>query len=163
LDGLDRGAAAEQMRSIARLVRVNPESLGDQLDMETVNTIVDTVQTKYVDFDPVRQAWTIMFLPNRVSAPESAARFNDVFELALRSDDPMVRLAYLITHVVEPTDAAITDAIRHENEVISAFGRAWRTALQQRKEAMEQAERDAAAEGDAAQSGTAPARPGVSP
>jgi len=67
-------------------------------------------------------------------------RSRRVIDLAERSDDPLVRIVYMVTQVDDPSSAALTDAIRHDNSIISGFAEALKEGLaldEQRRQEIE--------------------------
>lgn len=127
LTGLDSRDRAEQLRAIARLLKVLASDLPIDVDAEATRTrIGEAINSRFPTFNPTQQAWTLRFLPPADRLPEN---LQPAVDLAQRSNEPLVRVVYLAAQVTDPESPAMTAALRHEDPVIGEFARALRSAL----------------------------------
>jgi hypothetical protein len=125
LDGTDPAVRALAISRLLVIARQPAEST-EMLDLRS--RVSDLVSQRYPSFDRILQAWTVRFmLPDEEDQPVAQR----VIDLAQRSDDPMVRIVYLVMNAKEPTSPALTDAIRHDNPTIRAFAQAMKTGLEE--------------------------------
>jgi len=124
LDGTDPAVRAV---AIARLLVIARQP-GEGIEAgETRRKISELISQRYPTFNSLLKAWTIRFmLPDQDGEPVSRR----VVDLAQRSDDPMVRIVYLVTQTDSPSSAVLTDAIRHENPIIRDFAEALKEGLE---------------------------------
>jgi tetratricopeptide (TPR) repeat protein len=140
--GLESPDRAEQLRSIARLLRSLSVATSAEAGGEAVRTqVAEALAQRFRNFDTLQQAWTMRFLPPVDRQPVAVQR---VVELAQRSREPLVRLVYLESQVTDPASPALNAALREEDPLIGEYARALRESLRER-----QAARDAAAQGPA--------------
>ena len=91
-----------------------------------LSQIGEAINQRFVQSDPVEQAWSVLFLPQ---SDEGRRLFAPAFDLAQRSDDPLVRVVYLSIHVGDPEATALTDAMGHSDQRISEYAVALKTAF----------------------------------
>lgn len=85
------------------------------------------------------QAWAVRFmLPDEDGEPVARR----VIDLAQRSDDPMVRIVFLVIHADSPASPALTDAIRHDNPTVRAFAQAMKLGLENDAERQRELEQE---------------------
>ncbi|MEX0654220.1 MAG: hypothetical protein WD534_18430 [Phycisphaeraceae bacterium] len=126
---LDSNNPVERMRTIARLLGII-DRLPEALDTrENRQRIADAINRRFPDMDPIRQAWTIRFL---TGSERSRELFGRVFDAADRSDAPLVRLAYLATHLDGSPSPALNAAMRHDDATLRQFARALRDGAEAR-------------------------------
>ncbi len=134
LDGTDPAVRAI---AIARLLVIarQPAETTEAQDFRT--KVNDLISQRYPSFDSVLQAWTVRFmLPDEDGEPVSRR----VIDLAQRSDDPMVRILFLVMNADAPGSPVLTDAIRHDDPTIRAFAQAMKDGLEKDAEAAAEAE-----------------------
>lgn len=142
LDGLDSPDEAEVLRCIARLLRALAAEVPAQAGGESLRQrIADTLAQHARDFSPLQQAWAMRFLPPAERMPNAVKR---VVEFAQRGDDPLTRLVYLEANVTDPTDPALTAALRETDPLIGEYARALRAALVARQEEMQRMQQEQA-------------------
>ncbi len=132
LDGTDPAVRAT---AIARLLVVarQPAETTEAQDFRA--KVSELVSQRYPTFDPVLQAWAVRFMiPDEDEEPVSRR----VIDLAQRSDDPMVRIVFLVMNADSPTSPLLTDAIRHDDPTIRAYAQAMKLGLE--KDAEREAE-----------------------
>jgi hypothetical protein len=123
---LDATDPAIRAIAIARLLSIARQPAEDVEAGDTRSKISELIGQRYPTFDSQLKAWTIRFmLPDEDGEPISKR----VIDLAGRSDDPMVRIVYMLTQIDSPTSAALTDAIRHDNPTIRGFAEALKEGL----------------------------------
>jgi tetrahydromethanopterin S-methyltransferase subunit H len=76
---------------------------------------------------PAELAWTLYSTQSR---DQAGSPMSPVFQVAGRSDEAIVRVAYLLTQVTDPQAPALVDALRSDDEQLRRFAVAWRQALQ---------------------------------
>jgi len=125
LDGTDPAVRATAIARLLVIARQPAESV-EMADLR--DRVRDLLGQRYPDFSRLLQAWTVRFmLPDEQGLPVAQR----VIDLAQRSDDPMVRIVYLVMNAKEPTSPALTDAIRHDDPTIRTFAQAMKTGLEQ--------------------------------
>lgn len=133
------GSGVARLRALAWLGQVVEKMPEDTVDAEELRRqIADVVNELYPQLNTVEQAWAVRF----AGRPEQGeSRFTRVLDLAARSDDPLVRITYLATHVAESESPQINAALRHANPQIRRFAEALKIGL-----AADAAARDAASQ-----------------
>lgn len=130
LDSQDR---AEQFRAIARLLRVISAPLPAEAGgAATTTQIGEAIAQRFRNYDAVQQAWVMRFLPSEDG--QLPVALQRVVEQAQRSNDPLIRLVYLSTHVKDPESPAMNAALRTEDPLIGEFARALRDTLRRQAE-----------------------------
>jgi tetratricopeptide (TPR) repeat protein len=148
LDGTDPAIRAIAITRLLIIARQPAETIEAQ-DFRA--RISDLISQRYPSFDPVLQAWTVRFmLPDEDGEPVSRR----VIDLAQRSDNPMVRIMFLVMNASSPTSSVLTDAIRHDDPTIRAFALAMKEGLE--KDAQRAAALEAESDGDHAGHGHGP-------
>jgi tetratricopeptide (TPR) repeat protein len=135
LDGTDTAVRAT---AISRLL-VNARQPAETTEAQDFRAkINDLISQRYPDsFTPLLKAWTVRFmLPDEDGEPVSRR----IIDLAQRSDDPMVRIIFLVMNADSPDSPALTDAIRHDDPTIRAFAQAMKSGLEKEAELAAQAE-----------------------
>jgi tetratricopeptide (TPR) repeat protein len=142
LDSTDRAVRAIAIARLLVIARQPAESTEAQDFRAKVS---DLVSQRFPSYDPVMQAWTVRFMLPDEDGERVARR---VIDLAQRSDDPMVRIVYLVMNADSPTSPALTDAIRHDNPTVRAFAQAMKLGLEKDAERQRELEegQDPAAE-----------------
>ncbi|MEZ6189689.1 MAG: hypothetical protein R3C45_00180 [Phycisphaerales bacterium] len=125
LDGTDPAVRATAIARLLVIARQPAEGV-EMVDLR--DRVRDLISQRYPDFNSVLQAWTVRFmLPDDEGQPVAQR----VIDLAQRSDDPMVRIVYLVMNAKEPTAPALNDAVRHDDPTIRAFAQAMKTGLEE--------------------------------
>jgi len=125
---VDSTDSTSQALAIARLLAVAGQPAESTEALELRDKVRDTISQRYPNFDRLLQAWTVRFmLPDEEGDPVSQR----VIDLAQRSDDPLVRIVYLVMNVDAVDAPALTDAIRHDNPTIRSFAEAMRTGFEE--------------------------------
>lgn len=125
LDGTDPAVRATAIARLLVIARQPAESV-EMVDLR--DRVRELVSQRYPDFDQTLQAWSVRFmLPDDEGNPVAQR----VIDLAQRSDDPMVRIVYLVMNAKEPTSPALTDAMRHDDPTIRTFAQAMKTGLEE--------------------------------
>lgn len=141
LDGTDPAVRATAIARLLVIARQPAESV-EMVDLR--DRVRDLISQRYPDFNRLLQAWTVRFmLPDDDGQPVAQR----VMDLAQRSDDPMVRIVYLVMNAQEPTSPALTDAIRHDDPTIRAFAQAMKTGLEEDAKRAAEAEQAKSGEG----------------
>jgi len=143
LDGTDPAVRALAITRLLVIARQPAETTEAQDFRDEVS---DLISQRYPSFDRVLQALTIRFmLPDEDGEPVSRR----VIDLAQRSDDPLVRIIFLVMNADAPDSPVLTDAIRHDDPTIRTFAQAMKDGLEKDAEARAAAEAEAGAhEGD---------------
>jgi len=129
LESLAEPGRLQRMKSLAVLLNtVGLLPTGDDQTLAARQQIGTAINEALVDMDPLLQAWTINFLPNRQQ--DEQGLFEPARAMAQRSDDPLVRVLYLARHVAEPFDPAVNAAQRHDNEVVRDYAAAHKRGLE---------------------------------
>lgn len=116
-----------QWRAVAGLTRLF-EDLPDALDDEaTRQRIADAVNDATRRFDPLARAWVARFLPRD---EQERAPFQGAIERLRASNEPIVRILYLASHVRRSDDAVLVASLEHRDPTIRAFAEALRTGLE---------------------------------
>ncbi len=143
LDGTDPAVRA---LAVARLLVIARQPAETTEAQDFRDKVSDLISQRYPSFNRVLQALTVRFmLPDEDGEPVSRR----VIDLAQRSDDPLVRIVFLVMNADAPDSPVLTDAIRHDNPTIRTFAQAMKDGL------IKDAEAKAAAEAEA--NGEAPA------
>lgn len=94
---------------------------------------MESVATMYADMDRLEQAWVVRFI-NRAE-PGRAAPFEAIFESAAKSEEPLVRMTYLVTHAKTPDDPSLAAAMQSSNQTLKTFATALKQVILEREEA----------------------------
>jgi len=134
LDGADPAAKA---LVIARLLMVARQPVESTEAQDLRDRVSELIGQRYPTFDRVLQAWTVRFmLPDEDGQPV----VQRVIDQAQRSDDPMVRIVYLVMNADGPDSPALTDALRHDDPTIRGFAEALKAGLEADAKARAEAE-----------------------
>jgi hypothetical protein len=150
LDTLENEDRAQRYIALARLVQVVPvdtqqaeqNSDGDQ-NQPVDQTLLDQIETKvteaYQSGDAKLRAWILRMIGMR---QQNENRFADIREPARRSDQPLVRIAYLAHHVSDPDAPSLQQATRELTGPIKTFAAALRQGLKAQAKAQEAQQQD---------------------
>lgn len=150
LEMLDQWIAAlydpnptNRLSTLSRLCQ-NATQFTEELNAQAVR-IGEAIDQRFAGLEPYEQAWTAFFLvPNE----RGLELFSRSHSLARRSDDPMVRIAYLSSGVhlglrggFPPESPVILDAIRNSNSRVSRYAQALKAGIELDRQAFEQERR----------------------
>lgn len=132
-DSLSKWAAdAVDARGMPRYVAFSSLArMGDaisqgEIDRTLSKQATDALIAAFESAGPIEQAWILLLLqPN----PGQRSAYQSILELGKRSDAPLVRIAYLIGHVQDPEDQALTTAIRDGDPSVQRFAQGLRDYL----------------------------------
>lgn len=124
---LQGGSVSEQMRALPYLMLV-ASSLGQQ---SSAKELADRVTEQTLNWtrgaDVVGQAWVARFAPPMRDPASPIARLH---EWLLRSDKPLVQLAYLMAQVGDPKSPVLDAAMRSPDRGVSDFAATLRKHLE---------------------------------
>ena len=121
-DGLQKYAA------LAMLSRVGEGLTQDTIDPQLSRRCIDAVNQAFESGGRVDRAWILTMLPPQAN---NRSEFQPLLDLAQRSEDPLVRIAYLTRQATEPDGRIITNAIRDGSPRVQRYAEALREALSQ--------------------------------
>ncbi|MEM6854860.1 MAG: hypothetical protein AAF593_10675 [Planctomycetota bacterium] len=98
----------------------------DAIDRELSQLCIDSLITAYENSGPTEQAWILLLLSTE---PGRSSPFQAILDQGQRSDNDLVRVAYLFQHADEPDGNAVTTAIRDGSPVVQSFAEAMRDFL----------------------------------
>lgn len=125
LDGTDPAVRALAIARLLTIARQPAESV------ETVDfraKVSDKISQRYPSLDTNLKAWTVRFMLPDGEGQQISGR---VIDLAQRSDEPLVRIVYLVMNADSPDSPALTDALRHDDPTIRTFAQAMKTGLEE--------------------------------
>lgn len=125
LDSTDQAARA---LAIARLLMIARQPAESTEAVDLRSKVSDAISQRYPSFDRLLKAWTVRFMVPDVDGKPVAQR---VIDLAQRSDDPLVRIVYLVMNVDAADSPALSDAIRNDDPTIRAFAQAMKTGMEE--------------------------------
>jgi hypothetical protein len=101
-----------------------PQQTGQQ---SLTAAAAEALRPRVARMGPAELAWTLYSTQSR---DQAGSPMSPVFQVAGRSDEAIVRVAYLLTQVTDPQAPALVDALRSDDEQLRRFAVAWRQALQ---------------------------------
>ncbi len=149
------GLVAPQIIVAAKPPAEEPEDLTqEQIDSQEKNRanmqqltdqITEALNSRFAGMRAHEQAWTFFFLNTIDQLPreEFEQAFANVYDVARRSDSPLVRMAYLVTQVSDPESPDLDAGARHEDPAIKAFALAHREGIIKNREAYLKARQEA--------------------
>ncbi len=126
IQAVQHGDTTASMHALARLTQVLGHLPADLDNAQMRQRIGEAVNEAFVREGPLGRAWVARFVPD---TDQTRELFNDVIHRLQRSDEPLVRIVYMITHVKDKNDPLLTASLRHDNRTIRAFAEALRTGL----------------------------------
>ncbi len=90
------------------------------IDRDVSRRSIEALTAAFENSGPVEQAWILLLL---ASTPGQRTAFQSILDQGQRSDADLVRIAYLIAHVNQPDDNALTTAIRDGSPAVQRFAR----------------------------------------
>ncbi|MFA9477470.1 hypothetical protein ACERK3_04095 [Phycisphaerales bacterium AB-hyl4] len=131
LEELDSEQPVTRMRALARLLR-SIDHLPDELDTRAVRRrIAEPINEQFAEWDTMQQAWAVRMLTR---SDRSRDLFRRILDAAERSDDSIVRLTFMATHLDGSASSALNAALRHDDTTIRTFAEALRDAADARDE-----------------------------
>lgn len=127
-----------RLRAAARLLHAVNKLPEDVEATPVQERIAEAINAMYTDSGRIERAWIASHLEG---IGEVAELFGPVVNDAERSDDPLIRLPYLISRAKEPDDEMVLSAMRHSAPTISEFAKAVQQTLELAKERAEEAAR----------------------
>ncbi len=122
----------ERLRALARICNLAPRLVDNEAMQDYSEQIYATLNRIFPNLAPHEQAWILFFLANDEAIKQSLGIVHDT---AQRSDDPIVRIAYTITQVNDPSSSVLNAGMRHNNLRIKRFSEATRTGIIKNREA----------------------------
>lgn len=123
---LEGGRELPRFTAMAMLARFGDNLTQEGLDPEIARRCINTLNASFEGGTPAEQAWALTLL---TTDRAGRSEFQRMLDQAERSDDPLVRIAYLIRHIRDADDRALTTAIRDGSPRISRFAEAQRDFL----------------------------------
>jgi len=108
----------------------------EPVDQALVDRIEQKLTQVYRDSSAERRAWIVRVIG---ISQASEGRFQQIRDLARRSSDPLVRIAYLANHVTEPDAPTIQQARNEQTGAIQTYAAAVQKALERQAKAEEEA------------------------
>lgn len=139
LAALDQADRAARGHALAHLVQVAAPLAKAEGGAEISQRIVTKVNQLFPQLDPVTQAWAVIFLPGD---PDGRALFDRIHQVAQRSDEAVVRVAYTMAQVTDPQSTHISTDMRHADPRISIFARVKRHLLLEQQQQQTPANQD---------------------
>lgn len=121
------GQGLSRFVAMNRLARTG-EALAnsDQIERELSRRSVEALITSFETSAPVDQAWLLLLL---ATEPGQRSAFQSILDQGQRSEDDLVRIAYLVGQINEPDDNALTTAIRDGSPAVQRFAQGMRDFL----------------------------------
>jgi len=129
MEDLDGDDPDDRYRAAALLAKAGSPVPGAAADDEALQRIGEALNQHFRDWDARQRALMLLFLP-RIADDTHPVRPS--LDIAKRSDDPIVRVAYLVSQVRDPDDPAISAGLRHEDRTIRDFASAYQSLLRTR-------------------------------
>lgn len=127
IDDAVSGEGLPRFVALNRLARMSDALINSEVvDRSFAQRGVDSVVAAFESSDPVDQAWVVMLLANE---PGQRTAFQTLLDQGQRSENDLVRIAYLIAHAKEADDNALTTAIRDGSPVVQRFAESLRDFL----------------------------------
>jgi len=120
---------AQRYRAAALLAQVGSAALGASADDAALGTVGDQLNKQFRDWTTKQRAWMVLFLPPIEDANHP---IRPSLDIAKRSDDPLLRIPYLLTQIRDPQDPAIDAGLRHDGRAIRDFASAYQSLLRGR-------------------------------
>ncbi len=127
IEQLESDDVTERVQALGMLAGVGGALPGADANDAALQRIAKALNDRYKLLDPQGRAWIVLHLgaTDGLGAPTQP-----IFDAAKRSDEPVVRIAYLLTQVKDPQSPEIAAGLRHGNRTIRDFASAWQVNLQ---------------------------------
>ena len=122
---LSDGVSVDSLHEAATLVSALREASGVQLSEEQRDTIVEALGEHVAAAGDAALAWMLCVIP-----PGQELGLDRVWQLARRSETPLVQCLLLERHVEDPEDPALSQVLRNGGESVKAYARALRASLE---------------------------------
>jgi len=124
------GSAPDDPRAwfaaLARAGAAHPQMQAPAVDGALANRAVAALNDAFAAGDARVRAFTLLTL---AADDDARSPFRTLFDLAVRSDDDVVRVAHLAAHVTDPLDPALVSAARDGGPRLRRFAQALTDAL----------------------------------
>jgi hypothetical protein len=125
---LDGPAGVRRLQALAIMVRVSARlPRGVEYCRAATQEMSLRLGQAFPRLEPLEQVMLASLLPRKAELPYLC---REVHQLADRSDDPLVRMAYMVTQVTAPDAPALISALRSTNPQIHEFAQWLQTSLQ---------------------------------
>ena len=125
------GAPGDDRAYFAALARVGatfPMMQPPNVDAALTGRVVAALNDAFAAGEAPMQAFTLITL---AANDDARSPFRTLFDLAVRSNDDVVRIAHLAAHVTDPLDPALVSAVRDGGPRVRTFAQALTDALKQ--------------------------------
>lgn len=112
--------------ALSGLARLGDTISDAEIDRSLRKSCIEALNTAFEQSGPNEQAWTLMLLKTN---EDGRTAFQPILDQGQRSEDPLVRVAYLLGHTQEPDDQALTTAIRDGAPAVQRFAEGLRDFL----------------------------------
>ncbi len=126
---LESGEALTRFTAMARLAQGGAKLVPPTVEASLARRCINGLIAGYEAGGPIDKAWIMLHLDGGENA--SRSEFRAILEQAQRSDDPAVRIAYLLGQVRLADDTALASAIRDGVPRVRRFAEAHREHLAQ--------------------------------
>lgn len=114
--------------ALARAGTAHPQMQAPDVDAALAGRAVAALNDAFAAGDARVRAFTLLTL---AADDDARSPFRTLFDLAVRSDDDVVRVAHLAAHVTDPLDPALVSATRDGGPRLRRFAQALTDALKQ--------------------------------
>lgn len=135
IEQLDAEDETERIQALGLLAGVGSALPGAAADDAALGRIAEVLNERYKQLGVHGRAWVLLWLGARDGA---GAPTQPILDAAKRSDEPVVRIAYLLTQARDPDSPQIAAGLRHGNRTIRDFAAALQVKLQKDLEAPEE-------------------------
>lgn len=113
--------------------QIDAEEMKNQVEQlkASRDIMLNTLTEKFSRLEPYEQAWITFFMDRD---PVAVEVLRDLHQQVRKSDDPLVRIAYMAFHIMDDASPLIDADARHENAMISTFAEAHRAWISKRRE-----------------------------
>lgn len=108
----------ERLQALALLTLVVGPLSENAATRPMAERIAAALNPAFSKLDPLHQAWVVRFLPPQGATRELLA---PVYDIAIRSKDPLVQLSYLATQITDPASPEIDAALRSGDERVKRY------------------------------------------
>lgn len=122
------GADRAYFAALSRAGTVYPQLQAAGTDPSVSQGVVAAISKAFAQGDTAVRAFCLMTL---AGTDDARSPFRTLFDMAVRSDADVVRIAHLAAHVTDPLDPALVSAIRDGGPRLQRFAKALTVALKQ--------------------------------
>lgn len=116
----------ERYTALSGLARLGDSISEAEIDRDLSRACIEALIKAYETAGPNEKAWTLLLLKTN---NDRRSAYQTILDQGQRSDDPLVRIAYLIGHTQDPDDQALTTAIRDGAPAVQRFAEGLRDFL----------------------------------